>query len=95
MPDVKEIVSNALSGTISSPGVGSLAPPGYFDQRHEYTAIIEMPVDIKDQIVDKAMVVDVDITYPDNQQSENGVEYSTLELRLDLNKDKMNPQFER
>ena len=90
MPVKKEFVSKNLSGTISTPGVGSPAPPGYFDKRHEYTAIIEMPFDIKDKIADKVLVVDLDITFPDNQQSENGVEYSTLELNLELNKLRLN-----
>ena len=67
LPDVREFVSKKLSGSVSTPGLGSLPPPDYYKEEHEYTAVIELPHNIT------AMVVDIDVTIPDNQR-ESGVE---------------------
>ena len=45
LPDVRQFVSKELSGEISTPGFGSLTHPNYYNQRHEYSAIIELPKD--------------------------------------------------
>ena len=72
LPDVMELVSKDLEGSVSTPGLGSLPPPNYYKERHEYTAVIELPHNITEVIGDGALVVDVDIV-PDNQ-SEGHVE---------------------
>ena len=65
LPDVMELVSKDLEGSVSTPGLGSLPPPNYYKERHEYTAVIELPHNITEVIGDGALVVDVDIV-PDN-----------------------------
>ena len=83
-----DFVSKDLSGNISTPGLGSLPPPNYYKERHEYTAVIELPHNITDVIGDGALVVDVDIV-PDNQ-TEGLVELLTGEPGFEFNKKKMN-----
>ena len=56
-----ELVSSDLQGSVSTPGLGSLPPPNYYKERHEYTAVIELPHNITDVIGDGALVVDIDI----------------------------------
>ena len=48
--NVMELVSRDLSGDISTPGLGSLPPPNFYKERHEYTAVIELPHNITDVI---------------------------------------------
>ena len=76
--------------TLSTPGVGSVAPPDFYEERHEYTAVIELPHDITDIILeDGALVVNVDVTNPDIL-SESEVELFTTEPKLEVNRLKMN-----
>ena len=35
LPHVKESVHSALSGSVSTPGLGSIAPSDYYNERHE------------------------------------------------------------
>ena len=46
----KEFVSKKLSGRVCTPGLGILAPSDFYKERHEYTAVIELPDDITDVI---------------------------------------------
>ena len=50
LPDVRQLVSRELSGSVSTPGLGSIPPPNYYKERHEYTAVIELPHNITDVI---------------------------------------------
>ena len=61
-----ELVSKDLEGSVSTPGLGSLPPPNYYKERHEYTAVIELPHNITEVIGDWSLVVDIDIVR-DNQ----------------------------
>ena len=88
LPDVMELVSKDLKGSISTPGLGSLPPPNYYKERHEYTAVIEVPPNIIEVIGDGALVVDIDIV--PNIQSKSYVEVLTGEPRLDFNSRYMN-----
>ena len=82
LPDVKELriaenmLIKASSGSISTPGLGSITPPNYYKERHEYTAVIELPYNITEVIGSSSLVVDVDVTNPDDQMTE-GVEFLT------------------
>ena len=67
LPDVMELVSKDLEGSVSTPGLGSLPPPNYYKERHEYTAVIELPHNITDAI--DTLVVDLDVTIPDIRQT--------------------------
>ena len=85
MPDVKEFVSKELSGSVSTPGLGSLSPPNYYKERHEYSAVIELQHNItEDNGGDGVLVVDVDVIIPDNEL-EGSVELQTTELILEYN----------
>ena len=84
LPDVKEFVSKELSGSVSTPGLGSAPSPNYYGETHEYTAVIELPHNITDVIGDDALVVDVDVTIPDNQ-TEGGVEVLTADPKFEYN----------
>ena len=85
LPDLKEVISKELSGSVSTPGLGSIPPPNYYSETHEYTAVIELPHNITDVIDDDALVVDVDVTIPDNETG-RGVEILTsiLTTRVSL-----------
>ena len=85
LPDLKEFVSKDLEGSVSTPGLGSQSPPNYNKERHEYTTVIELPYNITEVIGDGALVVDINVTIPDNQQ-EGSVELQTTELTLEYNK---------
>lgn len=85
LPDVREFVSKELSGSVSTPGLGSLPPPDYYKERHEYTAVIELPHNITDVI--DTLVVDVDVTVPDNQKN-SGV--LIADTKLKYNNESMN-----
>ena len=50
LPDVREFVSKELSGSVSTPGLGSLPPPDYYKERHEYTEL-QKRADSADQSV--------------------------------------------
>ena len=84
-----EFVSKDMSGNISTPGLGFLPPPNRYKERHEYTAVIELPHNITDVIGDGALVVDVDVTVPDNMRR-SGMELLTGEEKLEYNNMKMN-----
>ena len=65
--DRMEIVSNQLSGTVSTPWLGDLRKNSNYNEEHEYTAVINMPNNITDILDDAALVVvdiDVTITHP-------------------------------
>ena len=62
-----------------------LAPPSlptlnYYKERHEYTAVIELPYNITDVI--DTLVVDIEVTIPDNQ-SNGGVEVLRADPKLE------------
>ena len=61
LPDVKESVHSALSGSVSTPELGSIALPDYYNERHEYTAVIELPYNISDVMGDGALIIDVEV----------------------------------
>ena len=82
------MVSKDLEESISTPGLGSLPPPNYYKEMHEYTAVIELPHNISDIIGDEALVVDVDLG--DENQSKCQVELLVGEPRLEVNNMKMN-----
>ena len=88
LPDVMELVSKDLEGNVSTPGLGSLPPPNYYKERHEYTAVIELPHNVTDAISDGALIIDVDIV-ADNQ-SESRVELVTGEASFYFNNNSMN-----
>merc|ERR1712213_227771 len=88
LPDVMELVSKDLVGSVSTPGLGSLPPPNYYKERHEYTAVIELPHNITEVIGDGALVVDVDIVPA--HQSESHVQLLTGEAKLQYNNMFMN-----
>merc|ERR1712012_22039 len=87
LPDIMELVSKDLPGSVSTPGLGSLSPPNYYKERHEYTSVIELPHNITDVIGDGALVIDVEI-FADNQ-CDNRVELLTEETKLQYNNVKM------
>ena len=80
-PDVREFVSRDLSGSVSTPGLGTVPPPNYDKERHEYTAVIELPYNVTDVIGGNALVVDVDVTIPEDQP-EAEVELLTAHRQL-------------
>ena len=89
LPDVRQFVSQELSGSVSTPGLGALAPPNYYEERHEYTAFIELPQNITDVIGDGALIVDVDVTTSETQPG-GRVELLTTEPQLVFVNSKMN-----
>ena len=82
LPDVMELVSKDLEGSVSTPGLGSLPPPNYYKERHEYTAVIELPHNITDVIGDDILVVDVRMVLlgqdPDQLGGQNTGQFSGL-----------------
>ena len=80
LPDVREFVSKELSGCVSTPGLGSLPPPNYYKERHEYTAVIELPHNITDVI--DTLVVDVNVAIPGNQ-TDAGVELLSADPKVE------------
>ena len=85
LPDVKELVSRDLSGSVTTPGFGLIAPPEFYKERHEYTAVIELPYNITDVLGNGTFVVEVDITSPDQE-----VELLTTNLNYEFNHIEMN-----
>ena len=63
LPDVKELVHRSVSGSVSTPGLGFLAPSDYYNERHEYTAVIELPYNISDVMGDGALIIDVEVMF--------------------------------
>ena len=88
LPDVKQFVSKELSGSVSTPGLGSLPSPNYYKERHEYTAVIELPHNISDILSDSSLLVDIDVMIPDSQL-DTRLELETAELVLEYNPKKM------
>ena len=82
--DSREFITKELQGSVSTPGLGSSAPSDYYNEGHEYTVVTELPYNITSIIGDGAMVVDIDVTVPDNQLT-RGVELRTTELMLEYN----------
>ena len=78
---VMDFFSKDLTGSVSTPGLGSLPSPNFYKERHEYTAVIELPHNITDVIGDSALLIDVDIVRDDKRESE--VELWTGEPRLE------------
>ena len=58
----REFVSSELSGTVSTPGLGSPLNDSHLMKKHEYTAVINLPLNISDILDDGALVVDIDVT---------------------------------
>ena len=81
LPDVKQFVSRYLSGSVSTPRFDTVAPANYYKERHDYTAVIELPHNITDVIGSGALVVDVDVTVPE-VQPEAEVELLTAQMQL-------------
>ena len=84
LPDVMELVSKDLEGSVSTPRLGSLPPPNYYKERHEYTIVIELPPNITGIIGNGTLVIDVDIVPDDKIESQ--VKISTGETRLEWSK---------
>ena len=84
MPDVMVTVSRDLRGSVSTPGLGSLAPPNYFEERHEYTAVIELPNNITDVIGNSSLKINVDVTFPDNMPDGDTEKFAS-QFELSLN----------
>ena len=80
LPDWREYVIRDLSGNATTPGFGSIAPPEFYKERHEYTAVIELPYNITDVIGNGAFAVEVDIYFPDEE-----VELLTTNLNYEFN----------
>ena len=72
----KTFVTNDISGSVSSPGLGSQATVDYYKGTQEYTAVIELPSNITQIIGDGALVVDLKVLVPDVQHG-NGVQLLT------------------
>ena len=45
----------------NTPELGSICLPDYYNERHEYTAVIELPYNISDVMGDGALIVDVEV----------------------------------
>ena len=65
-----------------------MTAPNYYKERHEYTAVVELPQNITEVIGDGALVVDVDVV-PENQ-SESHVELFPGESTLEYDRVFMN-----
>ena len=85
LPDLKEFVSRELFGSVSTPGLGADLPStDYNKKRHEYIAVIDLPYNITDDIGDGALVVEVDVVNPlDNQSADYGVELLAADLHYE------------
>ena len=86
LPDVRELVSNDLEGSVSSPGLGSLPPTNFYKEMHEYTAVIELPHNITAVIGDGALIIDVVLA---DDQKKNYVQLLTGAPSLEHNNLKM------
>ena len=77
----RELVSNELSATVSTPDLGNVFDDrNYIANKHEYTAVINMPNNITDILDDAALVVDIDVTIT---QPGSGVELWTSGFWID------------
>ena len=70
LPEVMELVSRNLTGSVTTPGPGSLTFLDYYKERVEYTAIVELPHNISDIIGDGALLVDIQIV-PDGKREKS------------------------
>ena len=60
--DRRELVSNQLSGTVSTPGLGNLLNVSNSNEQHEYTVVINLPSNITDILDNAILEVDIDVT---------------------------------
>ena len=88
LPDAVTLESKDLTGSVSTPGLGTIPPPNYHKERHEYTVVMELTDNITEVIGDDALVIDLDVTIPDNEAGE--VQILTTEPHLELNQKSMN-----
>ena len=88
LPDTVKLESKDLTGSVSTPGLGTIAPSNYHKERHEYTVVMELPDNITEVIGDDALVIDLDVTISDNEAGE--VQILTSEPHLELNQKSMN-----
>ena len=82
IPEVRELVSKDLVGSVSSPE----SSPNNFNERDEYAVVLELPHNITEIIKNGAMVIDIFVT-SDNQ---NEVEILTRESKLEYVNTKRN-----
>ena len=85
LPDVKELVSTDLSGSATTPGLGSIAPPDFYKEKHEYSVVIDLPNNITDVIGYDVFVVEIDLISP-----EEDVQLITTTLNYEFNHIEMN-----
>ena len=85
LSDLREFVSRDISGSVATPGFGTIAPPDFFEETHVYTAVIELPHNFSDLMEDSLFVVDVNITSFDTD-----VELVTTSLKYEWNHNEMN-----
>ena len=88
LPDMMEFVTRDLEGSVSTPGLGSLPPPSYYKEMHEYTAVIELPHNITEVVGEGALVLNVDIVPDSDNNSE--VEILFAESTLEYNNVSLN-----
>ena len=67
---MKEFVSRELSGSVSTPKLGSVPTPNYYEERHEYTAVIELPHNISEVIGDGALEITVAIVTDEKKEDD-------------------------
>ena len=65
--DDQELVSREVEGSITTPGLGTTPPPDYYEKMHKFTAVVELPKNFTKIIGDGALVVDLDVSFPDGQ----------------------------
>ena len=79
-PDLRQFVTGDISGSIITPGFGSLAPPEFYENSHEYTAVIQLPYNVSDMMGNDTFVVEVDIRMPYDE-----IELLTMSLHYEFN----------
>ena len=82
----REFVTKKLEGSVSTPELGSVPPPNFYKERHEYTVVIELPHNVTHVIGDGVLVID--ITIPNND-SVGKVTLLTTQPKLEYNMWKM------
>ena len=60
-PSNMEASVNAISGKLSTPGLGNPAPEGYYSMDHTYSVNIGFPANIAEEIGNRSLVIDIDI----------------------------------
>ena len=88
--DSREFITKDLQGSVSTPGFGSSAPSDYHNKGDEYTVVIELPYNITTIIGDNSLVVDINVTVPDDNHQSRGVELLTTKLMLEYNSVELN-----